>query len=159
MLRARACLAAALCLALAGLTSCSGDEAAAPDAPSAAGSPGATASGPPVETVAGAAPRDARAGRFCRTYVEVADATTPAALADWARRMIDVGTPAGIGARQRAGFEVLTTVAAGPNAEPSPLPDGSDPLGSPAEQDAALAAFGDYVGTTCAEQVDAADQP
>ena len=153
--RARSAVAALVSSALVGLAACS-----APDEPpSPGGSPSEGARPPDGETVAGASPSDAPMGRFCRVYVEVADAMTPAALADWADRMLAVGTPAGIGVRQRAGFEVLTTVAAGPNAEPEAPADGSDPLGPQTEQDAALAAFGDYVAATCAQQIDSAQDP
>ena len=141
-----------LLLALAGLTSCSTPD----DPPPPEATPSSQARSLDARTVAGAAPRDARVDRFCTAYVAVAEATTPAALADWADRMLAVGTPDDIGSRQGAGFEVLTTVAAGPNAEPAAPADGSDPLGPQAQQDAALAAFGDYVGSTCEDEIDAA---
>ncbi|MDP3891377.1 hypothetical protein [Nocardioides sp.] len=102
-------------------------------------------------SVAERAPVDASVADFCAAYFAVQDVESGQDVRDWVDRFAEVGTPPGVAAEARAGFEVLVEVAAASDAE-ADVADLADPDVSAAEQ-ADLEAFSAYVATTCAEHL------
>lgn len=103
----------------------------------------------------GDAPTDASKADFCETYVDTDALTeedaTGADVRDWADNLEETGTPEDISDDARKGFEVFLEAAKDID-EDAKADDIEEPDVS-AEEEKQLEAFGEYVGTTCTEEM------
>lgn len=102
------------------------------------------------------APTDASEGDFCDSYIAAlkmgGEEATGSDVKEWAEGMEETGTPKGISEEEREGFELLVKWAKDVD-EDAKATDVEDPDMSESDEKK-VDAFGEYVGTTCEDEID-----
>lgn len=102
------------------------------------------------------APTDASEGDFCNAYIEAStiggEDATGKDLKDWAEDLEKTGTPESISDDERKGFELLVKWATDVD-EDAKAADIEDPDMSESEEKN-FDAFGEYVSTTCQDEIE-----
>jgi hypothetical protein len=112
--------------------------------------------GPGSVTPPGDAPVGASPAHFCARYADVVGVDDGRSVRDWANAMAKVGTPAGLAARGRAGFELILAKAqtAKEDATLADLTKQQTHLND--GQTAQVEAFTEYATRTCASELERA---